>query len=93
MCPDNGYLTFKVPRFERRRRARSDRLSTPNATIYALWQNLVMNTSSAVRYETVGASPDRAFVVEFEQMRVGPRFGGLARRARPRQRPVTWTSR
>ena len=80
---DNGYLTFEVPEFADPTPSAIPSLAAPNAAIYALWQNLVIDGSSAVRYETVGASPDRAFVVEFEQMRVGPHFGDLATSAAP----------
>ncbi len=74
---DNGYLTFEVPEFADPTPSAIPSAALPNAAIYALWQNLVIDGSSAVRYETVGTSPDRAFVIEFEQMKVGPHFGDL----------------
>ncbi len=76
---DNGYLTFEAPEFGFPDPVPSPIPSegTPNAAIYALWQNLVIDDDSAVRFETVGDSPDRAFVVEYEQMKVGPQFGDL----------------
>ena len=43
----------------------------------------VIDAGSSVRYETVGSAPDRAFVLEFEQMRVGPSFGGGDANAEP----------
>ena len=75
---DNGYLTFEVPEFVDPTPAAIPSTEMPNAAVYALWQNLVIDGASAVRYETVGSSPDRAFVVEYEQLKVGPRFGDLA---------------
>ncbi len=76
---DNGYLTFEAPEFGFPDPVPSPIPSegTPNTAIYALWQNLVIDDDSAVRFETVGDSPDRAFVVEYEQMKVGPQFGDL----------------
>ena len=77
---DNGYLTFEAPEFGFPDPFPASIPSelTPNAAVYALWQNLVIDAASAVRYETVGSSPDRAFVVEFHQLKVGPRFGDSA---------------
>ena len=82
---DNGYLTFEAPEFGFPDPVPSPIPSegTPNAAIYALWQNLVIDDDSAVRFETVGDSPDRALVVEYEQMKVGPRFGDLGGDATP----------
>ncbi len=82
---DNGYLTFEVPEFGFPDPVPSPipSAATPNTAIYALWQNLVIDEASAVRYETVGDSPDRAFVVEYEQMKVGPSFGDLTADASP----------
>jgi subtilisin family serine protease len=80
---DNGYLTFEAPEFVDPTPIAIPSTGTPNAAIYALWQNLVIDDASAVRYDVVGASPDRAFVIEFEQLKVGPRFGDLAAAAQP----------
>lgn len=82
---DNGYLTFEAPPDDVPDPVPGQIPSTqaPNAAIYALWQNLVIDGSSAVKYATVDAAPDRAFVIEFEQMKVGPRFGGERTGAEP----------
>ena len=76
---DNGYLTFEAPEFGYPDPVPSGipSAATPNAAIYALWQNLVIDDSSAVRFDTVGSAPDRAFVIEYEQLKAGPRFGDL----------------
>jgi subtilisin family serine protease len=75
---DNGYVTFEAPEFGFPEPIPSGIPSerTPNTAIYPFWQNLIIDAASAVRYETVGIAPDRTFVLEFEQMRVGPSFGG-----------------
>jgi subtilisin family serine protease len=80
---DNGFLAFEQPDFSDPVPSPIPSTFTPNAAIYPFWQNLVIDTSSAVRFETVGASPDRAFVLEFEQLKVGPRFGDLSGGAEP----------
>ncbi len=80
---DNGYLTFEVPEFSDPTPIAIPSTGTPNNSVYALWQNLVIDGASAVRYDTVGTSPDRAFVVEYEQLKVGPRFGDLSTSAEP----------
>ena len=80
---DNGYLSFEMPEFADPTPIAIPSTGTPNAAIYALWQNLVIDGASAVRYDTVGTSPDRAFVVEYEQLKVGPRFGDLGTEAEP----------
>ena len=52
----------------------------PNATIYALWDDLVVDNASSVRTELVGSAPNRQFVVEwrdvsfFEQPNLRARF-------------------
>ena len=82
---DNGYVTFEAPEFGFPEPIPSGIPSqnTPNAAIYPLWQNLIIDAASSVRFETVGSAPDRAFVLEFEQMRVGPNFGGGDTNAEP----------
>ena len=80
---DNGYLSFELQAFADPTPGPIPSASEPNAAVYPLWQNLVIDGSSAVRYETVGDSPDRAFVIEFEQLKAGPRFGDLGTGAAP----------
>ena len=74
---DDGYLTFQSPQggFPDPSPSAIPSAQEPNAAIYALWQNLKIDGDSAVRYETIGIAPDRAFVLEFEQLAVGPSFG------------------
>ena len=82
---DNGYVTFEAPEFgfpePIPRASRRSSRRTPRSI--PLWQNLVIDAASSVRYETVGSAPDRAFVLEFEQMRVGPSFGDGDTNAEP----------
>jgi subtilisin family serine protease len=82
---DNGYVTFEAPEFgfPDPTPVSIPSVSTPNTAIYPLWQNLVIDDDSSIRFETVGSSPDRAFVIEYEQMKVGPRFGDLGANAEP----------
>ena len=42
--------------------------STPNATIYALWDDLNVPSGSSVRTEVVGAAPNRSFVIEWRSV-------------------------
>ena len=39
--------------------------STPNAAIYALWDDLVVGSAGSVRTELVGTAPNRSFVIEW----------------------------
>jgi subtilisin family serine protease len=53
---------------------------TPNAAIYAFWDDLVVDSASSVRTQVVGSAPNRKFVVEwrdvqfFEQPNLRVRF-------------------
>ena len=82
---DNGYLTFEAPEFGFPDPTPTSIPSeaTPNTAIYAFWQNLVIDDEATVRYETIGTEPNRAFVVEYEQLKAGPRFGDLGADAEP----------
>lgn len=40
----------------------------PNAAIFALWQDFVIGSDSAVRYGTIGVAPDRAFVIQWDNV-------------------------
>ncbi len=54
--------------------------ATPNATLYALWDDLVVDAGASVRTQVVGTAPNRKFVVEwrdvqfFEQPNLRARF-------------------
>jgi hypothetical protein len=60
----NGVIAFGAPSTE----ARNTRLpsaATPNAAIYAFWDDLSLRSDSSVRTATLGVAPDRRFVVEW----------------------------
>ena len=82
---DNGYLSFEPPEFgfPDPTPTAIPSEATPNAAIYAFWQNLVIDDEASVRYDTIGSEPDRAFVVEYHQLKAGPRFGDLGADAGP----------
>jgi subtilisin family serine protease len=42
---------------------------TPNAAIYANWDDLYVDSQSSVRIDTLGSSPDRRFVIEWRNIR------------------------
>ena len=43
----------------------------------------MIDDDATVRYDTIGSAPDRAFVVEYDQLKAGPRFGDLGASAEP----------
>ena len=43
--------------------------SRPNGTIYALWDDVVVDASASIRTEVKGVSPNRRFVVEYRNVR------------------------
>ena len=67
---DNGYLNFLGPDQFNPLPVGIPSSATPNAAIYLLWQDLVLDTSSAIDYDTIGTAPDRAFVIEYSAMKV-----------------------
>lgn len=68
---DNGYLNFLGPDQFNGFPSAIPSASPPNAAIYAFWQDLRLDTQSSIDYTTVGVSPDRAFVIEYSQVRAG----------------------
>jgi subtilisin family serine protease len=66
---DNGYLNFLAADQYNNIPISIPSNQPPNAAIYALWQDLSVDAQSAINYETVGASPDRAFVIEYSGMK------------------------
>jgi subtilisin family serine protease len=73
---DNGYLTFTSPEYSTGWNTSIPSSDDPNDAVYALWQDLAIDDDATVRYGTVGIAPDRAFVVEWDDVRV---YGATAR--------------
>ena len=68
---DNGYLDFAAPdQFNPLPSAIPSKVE-PNAAVYALWQDLRVDAQSHIGFDTVGSSPDRAFVVEYAGVLAG----------------------
>ena len=72
---DNGYLNFLGPDQYNGFPIAIPNAGPPNAAIYAFWQDLAIDESSSIDYDTIGVSPDRAFVIEYSNMQV---FGSSA---------------
>ena len=68
---DNGYLNFLGPDQFNSFPVEIPSESDPNAAIYALWQDLSVGSEGAIKFETVGTSPDQAFVIEYENVTAG----------------------
>lgn len=66
---DNGYLNFLAPEQYNNFPIAIPSSQPPNAAIYALWQDLSIDAESSIDYETVGDSPNRAFVIEYAGMK------------------------
>jgi subtilisin family serine protease len=72
----SGYLSFvpagAVELSERRvgknEVARIPDGQTPNAAVYAFWDDLIVDDRASVRTETIGTAPQRAFVVEWRDV-------------------------
>ena len=62
---DNGYLDFAAPDVANQPVAIPTK-AAPNAAIYALWQDLVVDTDAGIDYQTIGSAPDRTFVIEYD---------------------------
>ncbi len=68
---DNGYLNFLAADQYNQFPVGIPSKSVPNAAIYLLWQDLVLDTDAAIDYDTIGSAPDRTFVIEYAGMRAG----------------------
>ena len=75
---DNGYLNFLGPDQYNNFPIAIPSTQPPNAAIYALWQDLSVDDPSSIDMETVGDSPNRAFVIEYSAMKVGGSSGRLS---------------
>jgi hypothetical protein len=60
----NGNLNFLAPSTEFSNSAIPSTL-TPNAAVYAFWDDLVLDASSGVFTSTMGTAPNRSFLVEW----------------------------
>jgi hypothetical protein len=70
----NGYLTFNNDYYGSYWNQPVPSGPEPNAAIYALWDDLVVDDQASIRTQTLGAAPDRRFVVEWRN--VWLRYGG-----------------
>ena len=68
---DNGYVNFLGPDQFNAFPVEIPSESDPNAAIYALWQDLHVDSEGAIRHDTVGTAPDRAFVIEYDTVKAG----------------------
>ena len=68
---DNGYLNFLGPDQFNSFPIEIPSESDPNAAIYALWQDLHVDADGAIKFETVGSAPDRAFVLAYDAVKAG----------------------
>ena len=68
---DNGYLNFLGPDQFNGFPIEIPSESDPNAAIYALWQDLHVDNDGAIKFETVGSAPDRAFVIAYDAVKAG----------------------
>jgi carboxypeptidase family protein len=65
---DNGYLNFLAADLFNPFPAAIPSKSLPNGAIYALWQDLRVGRGGRIDYQTVGKSPNRAFVIEYSKV-------------------------
>ena len=67
---ENGYLNFLQPETGFFNPTGIPAPGSPDAAIYPLWMDLYITDVGSIDSETVGSAPDRAFVVEFTDVRV-----------------------
>ena len=67
---ENGYVNFLAPEPGLFIPTGIPAPSSPNAAIYPLWMDLYITDVGSIDYETVGTAPDRAFVIEYTDVRV-----------------------
>ena len=68
---DNGYLNFLTPDQFNPFPVVIPNDDPPNAAIYALWQDMRIDEVGAIEYTTVGTEPNRAFVIEYSEVKAG----------------------
>ena len=73
---DNGYLNFLAADQYNPFPVGIPSTGTPNAAIYALWQDLYLDAGSEIDSQTLGSAPNRTFVIEFSGIRS---FSGTGR--------------
>jgi subtilisin family serine protease len=66
---DNGYVNFLEADQYNSFPTEIPSHSLPNAAIYGLWQDLIVDEGGHIDYQTVGSRPNRAFVIEFFRVR------------------------
>jgi glucose/arabinose dehydrogenase len=64
----NGKLSFVDPGASSAANTAIPTAAAPNATVYAFWDDLVVDASASVRTTVVGTAPDRQFVVEWRNV-------------------------
>ena len=67
---ENGYVNFLAPEPGLFIPTGIPAPSSPNAAIYPLWMDLYITDVGSIDSETVGTAPDRAFVIEYTDVRV-----------------------
>ena len=73
---DNGYMNFLGPDQFNGFPIAIPSGQLPNAAIYPFWQDFEVDAQSSIDYDVIGSSPNRAFVIEYSQMKV---FGASGR--------------
>ncbi len=67
---ENGYVNFLAPDPGFYVPTAIPASSAPNAAIYPLWMDLFITDVGAIDSETVGTAPNRAFIIEYSDVRV-----------------------
>ena len=73
----NGFVNFlEADPFHDQPGAIPDR-DAPNGAIYWMWRNMQITEAGSINYDVVGEAPDRAFVLEFQNVSVNDHPGFL----------------
>ncbi len=64
----NGKLSFVNPGASAPANTAIPTAAAPNASVYAFWDDLVVDASASVRTTVVGSSPNRQFVIEWRNV-------------------------
>jgi subtilisin family serine protease len=67
---ENGFMNFLQPRYGDFFPSGIPSTSTPNAGIYVMWEDFELDESSSIDSEIVGTAPNRAFVIEYSDVKV-----------------------